>query len=146
MKALLIGTLTALIIIGTLYAKVEGEFKKVYTPKLGIDQEAFIEEAKGYLKRERPEIDPEKLLFTSLDYRFNYQEEQIGVEGPNGIEIVQQSPFAEKLTVSFVILDSARELKKGDRKVIEKDGISVVFPTPSKEGWDIEPFYQTSYP
>ncbi|MDF1815331.1 MAG: hypothetical protein P1V20_24230 [Verrucomicrobiales bacterium] len=116
-----------------------------FTPRIAIDHQKYVDEALAKLLEKRPDIAPDNLSFHNLGYRFNFESATEQVCGPNGCQLKSAAPFREKLSVGFVILDSAEEKIQEGRKTIVRKGLVVHFPTPRSNEWFIGESTITEY-
>ena len=111
--------------------------QETFTPRLPIDHEKYIEEALSYLLKERPSLKSDNLAFSNIQYIYQQMDPTTSQCGPEGCKIVPAAPFHERLSVSFTVLDSKREIPSPEGPRIEHKQLVVQFPTPRMPQWFI---------
>ena len=111
--------------------------QETFTPRLPIDHEKYIDEALSYLLKERPSLKADDLAFSNIQYMYQQMDATTSQCGPDGCKIVPAAPFQERLSVSFTVLDSKREIPSPEGTRIEHKELVVQFPTPRMPQWYI---------
>ena len=111
--------------------------QETYTPRLNIDHKKYIDEALGYLLKERATLKADNLVFSDMQYMYQQMPGTSPQCRPDGCKIVPAAPFQERLSVTFTLLDSKREISSQEGTRIEHKLLIVQFPTPRMPEWFI---------